>query len=65
MTKMKSALDETKGVAGKLNRIHHDLNHVSGGMVLRITKRSLSRIETLEWIATLRRLANELEGIVK
>lgn len=56
-------INEKTGIAGKLNRIHHDLNHISGGMVLRMTKRVLVKGETLEWVATLRRLADELEAI--
>jgi hypothetical protein len=52
------------GVAGRLNHIHHDLNHISGGLVLRMTRRNLSKVETLEWCKTLRRLADELEAIV-
>jgi hypothetical protein len=64
MSKRSQPLEEKTGIAGKLNHIHHDLNHISGGMVLCITKRNLSRMETLEWVKTLRRLANELEEIV-
>ena len=47
----------------RLNHIHHDLNHISGGMVYAITKRKLSRKETLGWVKMLRALAKELEEI--
>jgi hypothetical protein len=57
-------LEEKTGVIGKLNRIHHDINWISGGLVLRITKRTLSRQETLEWVKMLRKLADDLEAIV-
>lgn len=50
--------------ASKLNRIHHDLNHISGGLIYRITKHRLSREETQGWITTLRRLADDLESII-
>ena len=52
------------GIPGKLNHIHHDLNHISGGLVLRMTQHKLYKAETLEWCKTLRRLADELEAIV-
>jgi len=50
-------------IENRLNHIHHDLNHISGGMVYAITKRKLSRKETLVWVKTLRELAKELEEI--
>jgi hypothetical protein len=52
-------------VASKLNHIHHDLNHISGGLVLRMTRHKLFKQETLDWCTTLRRLADELEAIVR
>jgi hypothetical protein len=58
-------IGDPTGISGKLNRIHHDINHISGGLVLRMTKHNLSREETKEWCTTLRRLADELEAIIK
>ena len=59
-----ATLKTNTGIAGKLNRIHHDLNHISGGLVQRIVRRNLSKKETLEWAATLHRLADDLEAVV-
>jgi hypothetical protein len=53
------------GLLNRLNHIHHDLNWISGGLILRITKRSLSKSETLQWVKILRELADQLEAIVK
>jgi len=50
-------------IENRINHIHHDLNHISGGMVYAITKRRLIRSETLGWVKMLRALANELEEI--
>jgi len=50
-------------IENRLNHIHHDINHISGSMVYAITKRRLSRKETLGWVKTFRAVANELEEI--
>jgi hypothetical protein len=50
-------------IENRINHIHHDLNHISGGMVYCITKRRLSRKETLGWVKMLRAMAKELEEI--
>jgi hypothetical protein len=50
-------------IENRINHIHHNLNHISGGMVYAITKRRLIKSETLEWARMMRAMADELEEI--
>jgi len=49
----------------KLNKIHHAINYVSGGLVLAIVKRNLSKAETKQWVQQLRQAADDLEAVIK
>lgn len=67
MTSVNNSANSTQkspDTMNRLNHIHHALANISGGLVLAVVKRKLSRTETLEWIKTLRSVAKELEGIV-
>jgi hypothetical protein len=46
----------------QVNLWHHDLCQVTGGLVLAIPKRRLSRNLLYEWAALLRRVADEFEA---
>jgi hypothetical protein len=63
MKPLDNYIGDKTGIGGRLNHIHHDLNYISGGLVHCMTKRKLYKQETLGWCITLRRLADELEGI--
>lgn len=48
----------------KAIRWHHGLAQITGGLSLRITKQLFSRAEVQEWIDGMRKIADEMEGML-